>query len=134
MVKKSSVTTKMPAVFRGKKCVIHGCLSKKASSSARSAASSNTMERYRSELTIAIQARNRQREKTDVMPIAESKEKITIRKCPFLFLCSQRRAAFFTTLSAFVLKGQLQSRTELDHFAILNLHIHLHHLGDAQIT
>src|SRR5215831_4639967 len=96
MVKQSSVTTKMPAVFRGKKCVIHGCLFKKASSSARSAARSNTMNRYESEITIAIQARNRQPQKTDVMPIAETKKKMTIRTMSLLVssLIAKGGAAF----------------------------------------
>src|SRR5260370_25719585 len=83
-LKKSSVTTKMPAVFRGKKRVIHGCLSKKPSSSERSAASSKTMERYKSEIAITIQARNRQSRKTDATPIAETKAKITMRTISLL--------------------------------------------------
>ena len=43
----------------GKKRVIHECLRKKPLSSERNAASSNTLNRYTSEITIAIQARNR---------------------------------------------------------------------------
>ena len=35
---------------------------------------------------------------------------------------------------AFVLKGQLQSSSELGHFAVLDLHIHFHNLGNAQIA
>jgi hypothetical protein len=35
---------------------------------------------------------------------------------------------------AFVLKGQLQSRSELGDFAVLDLHIHFHNLGNTQIT
>jgi hypothetical protein len=35
---------------------------------------------------------------------------------------------------AFVLKGQLQARSELDHFAVLDLHIQLHNFGDTQIA
>src|SRR5215471_10841668 len=84
MVKQSSVTTKMPAVFRGKKCVIHGCLSKKASSSARSAASSNTITRYKSEIAIAIQASNGQPQKTDIIPIVETRQRVTMRKISLL--------------------------------------------------
>src|SRR6266704_3442282 len=76
--------TKMPAVFRGKKRVIHECLSKKPSSSERSAASSKTMERYKSEIAITIQARNRQPRKTDATPIAETKAKITMRTISLL--------------------------------------------------
>src|SRR5438034_8446446 len=34
---------------------------------------------------------------------------------------------------AFVLKGQLEARSKLEHFPVLNLHIHLHNLGDAQV-
>src|SRR6266567_5693862 len=74
----------MRAVFLGKKRVIHECLRKKPSSSERSAASSNTMERYKSEITIAIGARNRQPRKTDTMPVAEPKEKITMRTMSLL--------------------------------------------------
>src|SRR6266498_2036649 len=74
----------MPVVFLGKKRVIHECLRKKPSSSERSAASSNTMERYKSEITITIGARNRQPRKTDVIPVAETKEKITIRTMSLL--------------------------------------------------
>src|SRR5215471_13372770 len=115
MVKQSSVTTKMPPVFRGKKCVIHGCLSKKASSSARSAASSNTIKRYESETTITIRARNRQPQKTDVMPNADTKEKITIRTMSLLvsLLTTECRLPY----NAFRLrtKRELQSRTKLNH-------------------
>jgi hypothetical protein len=35
---------------------------------------------------------------------------------------------------AFVLKGQLQSRPKLEHFPVLNLHIHFHNLGNTQIA
>ena len=35
---------------------------------------------------------------------------------------------------AFVLKGQLQARSVLDHFAVLDLHIHLHNFRDPQIA
>ena len=88
----------MPAVFRGKKYVIHGCLSKKSSSSARSAARSNTMKRYESEITIAIQARSRQPPKTDVMPTAETKDKITMRTISLLvsLLTTERRFLYDT--------------------------------------
>jgi hypothetical protein len=34
-------------------------------------------------------------------------------------------------LSAFVLKGQLQARAVFEDFAVLDLHIHLHDLGNA---
>jgi hypothetical protein len=50
-----------------------------------------------------------------------------------LFLSSQQGAAFFTTLSAFVLKRELQARTVLEHFAVLDLYIQLHNLCNAQI-
>jgi hypothetical protein len=83
-IQTSSATTKMPVVFLGKKRVIHECLRKKPSSSERSAASSNTMERYKSEITITIGARKRQPRKTDAIPVAETKEKITIRTMSLL--------------------------------------------------
>jgi hypothetical protein len=72
---KTSITTKTPAVLLvGRNPVIHGCLFKKSSSSDRSATSSNTMERYKSELTITTQASIRQLVKTDVIPVAETKK------------------------------------------------------------
>ena len=35
---------------------------------------------------------------------------------------------------AFVLEGQLQSSSKLEHFPVLDLHIHFHNLGNTQIT
>jgi hypothetical protein len=35
---------------------------------------------------------------------------------------------------AFVFKGQLQSRSKLEHVSVLNLDIHFHNLGNTQIT
>src|SRR6266513_1278103 len=97
--RKSSVTTKRPAVLLlGKKPVIHECLSKKRSSSDKNAASSNTMERYKSEIAITIQARNRQPRKTDATPIAETKAKITMRTISLLvsLLTTERRFLYDT--------------------------------------
>ena len=84
IARKSSAAIEMPVVFLGKKRVTHECLRKKPSSSERSAASSNMIKRYTSEITITIQARNRQPRKTDAVPIAETKEKITIRTMSLL--------------------------------------------------
>ena len=37
-------------------------------------------------------------------------------------------------LSAFVLEGQLHARAVRQHFAVLDVHVHLYNLGNAQIT
>src|SRR6516225_12432843 len=76
---KSSKTTSRPVVFRGKKNVIQECLSRKPSSSDRSAASSNTIKKYKSEITMTIHASIRQTTKMEVRPAAETKKVISTR-------------------------------------------------------
>src|SRR5262249_39097304 len=90
-----------PVVLLGKKPAIHECLSKKPSSSERRAASSNTLNRYESEITIAIQAANRQLQKTDVMPVAETKEKKTTRTMSLLVSSFIGEFQVFALLHAF---------------------------------
>src|SRR5712692_8788076 len=82
--------TKSAGVLLGKKCLVHECLCKKVSSSERSAASSNTMDRYESEITITIQARIRQPRKTDVTPAAETKNRQGREQHPSCFPSSYR--------------------------------------------
>src|SRR5437763_15301749 len=79
IARKSSAAIEMPVVFLGKKRVIHECLRKKSSSFERSAASSNTLNRYKSEITITIRAMNRQPRKPDAMLLTETKEETTMR-------------------------------------------------------